>query len=60
MKNILIASFNLPAGANWKWVHCDRKFVGYFELVYPLENWIELGDALEKKNTVFFLIYYSY
>lgn len=53
MKNILIASFNLPAGANWKWVHCDRKFVGYFELLYSTNDWVSIGNALEQKNPVF-------
>ena len=52
-KYILLATFTLPAGVRWTWVHCDRKFVGYFELVYTLENWIELGVALEQKNPVF-------
>lgn len=52
-KYILLATFTLPAGVRWTWVHCDRKFVGYFELLYSTNDWVSIGNALEQKNPVF-------
>jgi hypothetical protein len=40
----------------YTWVHCDRKFTGYFIADYTAEDWEILGQALKKRNTV---IYYS-
>ena len=40
------------AGLEWTWVHCDRKFTGYYETNYTPENWEKLGLALRFKNNV--------
>ena len=39
-------------GLEWIWVHCDRKFTGYYETDYTDENWEFLGTALKLKNNV--------
>ncbi|CAF1012394.1 unnamed protein product, partial [Brachionus calyciflorus] len=37
----------------YTWVHCDRKFAGYYATDYSVENWEELGQALKQKNFEF-------
>ena len=39
-------------GQEWLWVHCNRKFTGYYETDYTFENWESLGTALRLKNNV--------
>jgi hypothetical protein len=36
----------------YKWVHCDSGFEGYYLMQYTDENWDLLGDALRAKNEV--------
>lgn len=37
-------------GKDYKWVHCDRKFAGFFATNYEDNNWEELGAALRNKD----------
>jgi len=37
----------------YTWVHCDRKFAGYYATDYTVENWENLGEALKQKNFEF-------
>ena len=39
-------------GLEWIWVHCDRKFTGYYETDYTAQNWEYLGTALKLNNNV--------
>ena len=39
-------------GLEWIWVHCDRKFTGYYETDYTAQNWEYLGTSLNLKNNV--------
>jgi len=52
-----------PDGLEWAWVHCDRKFTGYYETDYTFENWEALGTALRLKNnvdTIYFTLFSSW
>jgi aminopeptidase N len=40
-------------GLDWLWVHCDRKFTGYYETDYTEQNWEYLGSAMKLKNNEF-------
>ena len=57
MKTILFSDLinsphNYTNANKFKWVHCDRKFAGYFATDYTIENWEQLGRALRAGNTV--------
>jgi len=41
------------AANKFKWVHCNRKFEGYYEVDYTRDNWERLGQALRAKNNEF-------
>lgn len=45
-------TFALPTRGVWSWVHCDRKFTGYYELQYLESNWLKLGQAMASGNFV--------
>jgi aminopeptidase N len=40
-------TFDLTAGVNYTWVHCDQNFAGYYEMDYTPENWETLGRVLK-------------
>lgn len=40
---------------NYTWVHCDRKFTGYYATDYTKENWENLGFAMKAENNVIFV-----
>ena len=60
---IFTVTVALPAsngGQKWAWVHCDRKFTGFYETDYSVENWENLGEAMKRKNFVSLKLFYFY
>ena len=49
---LINSPFNNTSTNKFKWVHCDRKFAGYYETDYTRDNWERLGQALRAKNPV--------
>ncbi len=46
---------NIPnpfLNARIEWVHCDRKFDGYYATDYSVQNWQSLIGALKSSNKV--------
>jgi hypothetical protein len=37
---------------NYKWVHCDEFFTGYYMMDYSAENWGYLAGILKAQNPV--------
>jgi len=37
----------------FKWMHCDEDFAGFYHMDYNIENWESLGDVLRAKNENF-------
>lgn len=51
--NLVSAEIRNIGPEKFAWVHCDRKFAGYYATDYTQENWELLGEALKQNNFEF-------